>query len=270
MSIRLVASDLDGTLMRRDKSISERSIVAMERAQAAGIRIVLATARGRGTVGTIARDARFSGYAICGNGAVVLDLADDARVIHQTSIDSHIASRVMALIRDLAPGTVFEMVGTHDFLMEPGYRDLSAFEDHWLDPTAIPVADPLVGIEAGVIKIVARHPELATTDLFRILAGAAREHVEVTHSLAPFVEMAALGVTKATTLAELCATWGIDRGEVAAVGDALNDLPMLEWAGLALAPANAEAEVRAAADRILPSNDEDGVAAFLESLVDLQ
>ena len=269
MSIRLLATDLDGTLMRSDKTISARSVLAMERAQAAGIRIVWATARGRGTVQTIAADARFAGIAICGNGAVVLDLADDARVVRQSSISTETAEVVMDLIRSLAPGTVFGMVGTHEFLMEPGYKALSSFEDHWLDPDEIPTAETLTAIEAGTIKIVARHPEFATADLYRILAGAAREHVEITHSLAPFVEMAALGVTKATTLATLCADWGIDRTEVAAVGDALNDLPMLEWAGLALAPANAEPEVLAVADRVLQSNNDDGVAVFLESLVDL-
>jgi Cof subfamily protein (haloacid dehalogenase superfamily) len=265
-----LATDLDGTLMRDDKAISERSIVAMRRAQEAGVRIVWATARGRGTVQTIASKAQFTGYAICGNGAVVLDLANDAQVIRQTSISVETAATVMDLVRSLAPGTVFGMVGTHEFLMEPGYQALSRFEDHWLDPQAIPTAETLTGIGAGTIKIVARHPEFATADLYRILAGAAREHVEITHSLAPFVEMAALGVTKATTLASLCADWGIDRTEVAAVGDALNDLPMLEWAGLPLAPANAVAEVRAAAHRILPPNEEDGVAYFLESLVNLQ
>jgi Cof subfamily protein (haloacid dehalogenase superfamily) len=270
MSIRLLATDLDGTLMRNDKSISARSVLAMQMAQVAGVRIVWATARGRGTVQTIARDAQFGGFAICGNGAVVIDLADDAKVIHQTSISTETAATVMDLIRSLAPGTVFAMVGTHEFLMEPGYKALSTFEDHWLDPNEIPTADVLTALEAGTIKIVARHPELRTADLYRILAGAAREHVEITHSLAPFVEMAALGVTKASTLASLCADWGIDRNEVAAVGDALNDLPMLEWAGLPLAPANAEEDVRAAASQILPSNEEDGVAFFLESLVNLQ
>jgi hydroxymethylpyrimidine pyrophosphatase-like HAD family hydrolase len=81
------------------------------------------------------------------------------------------------------------------------------------------------------------------------------------------MEMAAAGVSKASALAQLCAIDGIDASEVAAAGDAFNDVAMLTWAGTALAPANARAEVIELADRILPTNDEDGVASYLEELV---
>ncbi|HQY30575.1 MAG TPA: HAD family hydrolase [Thermomicrobiales bacterium] len=269
MSIRLVATDLDGTLLRTDKTFSARTTAAMVRAQAEGIRIVWATARGRSTVTEFAKMAGFSGYAICGNGAVVLDLADDGAVIRKSTIDGDTAETVMATIRQAVPGSVFALVGTHDFLGEPGYMAASNFTDHWLQPEEMQTSDRLREIPDGTVKIVARHPELTPGDLFRILQGAAIAQVEMTHSLAPFVEMSMLGVTKATTLATLCTEWGLDRSEVAAIGDALNDLPMIEWAGLGLAPANAMPEALAAADQVLPGNDDDGVATFLESLIGL-
>ena len=79
--------------------------------------------------------------------------------------------------------------------------------------------------------------------------------------------MAASGVSKASALAELCAVDGISTDGGRCRGDAINDVPMLMWAGTALCPSNALPEVLALADRVLPSNDEDGVASYLEGLV---
>lgn len=94
--------------------------------------------------------------------------------------------------------------------------------------------------------------------------------MELTWSLAPYVEMAGVGITKAFGLAALAEERGIDVSEVAAIGDAMNDFAMLSWAGTALAPANAVDDIRAIAHRMLPSNEDDGVAIYLESLLDLQ
>jgi hydroxymethylpyrimidine pyrophosphatase-like HAD family hydrolase len=88
--------------------------------------------------------------------------------------------------------------------------------------------------------------------------------------LAPFVEMSAAGISKAFALAALAEEMGISSDQVAAIGDALNDVAMLEWAGTAIVPANAIPEVRAISARVVPSNDEDGVATYLESLLDLR
>ncbi|PWQ83351.1 haloacid dehalogenase, partial [Stenotrophomonas maltophilia] len=84
----------------------------------------------------------------------------------------------------------------------------------------------------------------------RTAVAAGIEGVELTHSGAPYMEMAAAGVSKASALAQLCAIDGIDASEVAAAGDAFNDVAMLTWAGTALAPANARTEVIELADRI--------------------
>jgi hydroxymethylpyrimidine pyrophosphatase-like HAD family hydrolase len=81
--------------------------------------------------------------------------------------------------------------------------------------------------------------------------------------------MSGHGVTKASTLAMVCRERGIVPEEVVAFGDMPNDLPMLEWAGTAYAMANAHPMVRELADRVAPSNEEDGVAAVLTELFDL-
>ena len=79
--------------------------------------------------------------------------------------------------------------------------------------------------------------------------------------------MSAAGVSKASALSRLCDELGVEQSSVAAVGDAFNDLPMLEWAGTALTTSNAMDEIKAVADRVLHSNEDDGVAVYLEELV---
>jgi hydroxymethylpyrimidine pyrophosphatase-like HAD family hydrolase len=214
--------------------------------------------------------ADFRGLAVCANGAVLLDLAMGGAVTGTWPMTAEVAIEAIRVIRSLVPGTVFATIGADELIAEPGYASLVAHGDHWLHPGEIHTADELVGVAAGTVKVVARHPELPPADLYRILAGAALANVELTHSLAPFVELAAAGVTKAATLAMIASERKIGIDEVVAIGDALNDLPMLEWAGTALAPANAVPEVLAIAKAILPSNDDDGVATYLESLLNLQ
>jgi hydroxymethylpyrimidine pyrophosphatase-like HAD family hydrolase len=104
-------------------------------------------------------------------------------------------------------------------------------------------------------------------ELYRTVLRAKVGGVELTHSGAPYIEMSAAGVSKASALAQLCSEYGIGPESVAAVGDAFNDLPMLEWAGTALTTNNAIDEIKAIVDRVLKSNDDDGVAEYLEELV---
>ncbi|QTJ66191.1 HAD-IIB family hydrolase [Rhodococcus sp. ZPP] len=266
--IRLLATDLDGTLLRSDRVISSRTTHAMATAQQSGIEIVWATARARHSVHELAQSCGFRGRAICANGAVVLDLADGTPVVTATtSIAMASASAAMSRVRTLLPGVVFANVGPTRFVAEPAYAALCDFADHHRHPHDMSLSELLPDLDEPMVKIVARHPEVSSSDLYRKALSAGVDGVELTHSGAPYVEMAASGVSKASALAELCAVDGIGASEVAVVGDAINDLPMLAWAGTALCPSNAIAEVQALADRVLPSNDEDAVATYLEELV---
>ncbi|MFC6012241.1 HAD family hydrolase [Nocardia lasii] len=265
--VRLFATDLDGTLLRSDRTVSGRTARAMASAQAAGIEVVWATARARHSVDELARSCGFRGKAVCANGAVLLDLADGTpSIVDTVTIEAEAAAAVIRRIRDLIPGVVFATVGATRFVAEPGYAALCAFTDHHRDPREMELSHTLpAGLDA-MVKIVARHPELPGAQLYRAAVSAGITGVELTHSGAAYMEMAAEGVSKASALARLCALDGIDPTAVAAAGDALNDVAMLTWAGTALVPANADPEVLALADRVLPTNDEDGVASYLEEL----
>ncbi len=120
------------------------------------------------------------------------------------------------------------------------------------------------------LKLLGRHFGYTCDDLLALALPALDGLVSVTHSNSKgLVEAAALGVSKATVVAELAAAHGIGHEAVIAFGDMPNDLPLLAWAGTSCAVANAHPEVLAAASHVIGSNDEDGVAEYLETLYPL-
>ena len=264
----VVATDLDGTLLRSDRTISARTADAMAGADAAGIRVVWASARARHSIDELAASCGFRGTAIGANGAVVLDLADGTpNIVATRSVPAETVASVKTFVRSLVPGVAFATVGATRFVAEAGYAELCVFADHHRQPHEMELSDLGLSIDVEqTVKIVARHRDTTSEDLYDLVAAAGLNGVELTHSGAPYIEMSASGVSKASALQELCEQWGVSPDSVAAVGDARNDLPMLAWAGTALCPSNAAAPVRAVADRVLGSNDDDAVARYLEEL----
>jgi Cof subfamily protein (haloacid dehalogenase superfamily) len=258
-SARLVASDLDGTLLRSDDSVSERTLSALARTVAAGIRFVLVSARSPGWLAPEAARLGLDGVGICCNGAIVFDYEEDRVLIHRP-LEPETARELVHGLRRVAPGVVFGCERPSGFVAEPGYRSL------FRPPDSIPRADALVFLSEPVTKLVLQHPELPQAELHAIASNFAGGRVETCYSGAGLVEIAATGVTKGAALAELCAELEIDRSEVIAFGDMLNDVSMLAWAGRGVAVANAHPEVLAVADEVTASNDEDGVALVLERL----
>lgn len=267
--VRLIATDLDHTLLRSDRTVSERTVRALDAVRAAGVQVVPATARNVRGVRAVNGQTRFAGWALCGNGACGVRLGD-SEVLFSVEIDATTLSRVVDTVRGRVPDVRFAVVrdlGAR-FLAEDGYAGLAATVDHSRDPATMERVDTgtLVGAPAG--KLVFRHPDVPADVLFAevadLLGGDGK--VEVTLSGAPFVEVMAAGVDKASGLARLCSHLGVDRSEVLALGDGLNDLGMLRWAGHGVAVANAEPAVLAAADGVTAAADEDGVALVLEQV----
>ncbi|MGZ4383719.1 MAG: HAD family hydrolase [Gaiellaceae bacterium] len=257
--VRLVASDLDGTLLRGDGTLSERTLEAVIRVTASGVGFVILTARSpRG----LAPEAERLGVelAICCNGAVTYDFALD-RPLHERTLPHAVARRLIESVREAAPGVALGWEHRGGFDAERHYVPL------YVPPEQIPRADPLaLEFLPPLTKLVLQHHELDQSELHDLTAELCGEHAVATYSGARLVEIAAAGVTKASALAELCAERDIDRGEVLAFGDMPNDVPMLLWAGRGVAVANAHPDALAAADEVTGSNDEDGVAAVLERL----
>lgn len=261
---RLIATDLDGTLLREDKSVSERTVRALAAAEAAGIEVFFVTGRPARWMDVVSAHVHGHGLAICANGAAVVDLHRGGRVVEVYPIERADAFTVVRALRAAAPGTSFAVERTTDFSHEAEYPLVAVGASTPIAPAEKLIADGA----APVIKILASHPTLAPDAFLSLARTAAGEHGSFTRSSpSALLEIGGPGVSKARTLARCCARRGIAAEDVVAFGDMPNDIEMLTWAGTSYAMANAHPDVLAATDRRTDSNDEDGVAAVIEEIL---
>jgi hydroxymethylpyrimidine pyrophosphatase-like HAD family hydrolase len=261
---RLVALDLDGTVLRTDRTVSQRTLDALVATRRAGAIVVLATARSpRGTI-PIAEELRTGGLAICANGATVFDL-DERVIVRHRPLDVGTAHRLVRELRAAVPGIVFGWELELRFGSEPAYEALR--EPRWWPrpEDAFPPCEPL-DWEEPMTKLIGRVPGADLHDVLEIARGVAGDEATATLAGEAFVELLGPGVGKAEALAAIAEGYGIGRDEVVAFGDHLTDVGMLEWAGLGVAMANAHPVAIGAADELARANDEDGVALVLERL----
>ncbi|MFF8526555.1 HAD family hydrolase [Streptomyces werraensis] len=258
----LIATDLDGTLLRGDDTLSDRSLAALAGAERAGARHLVVTGRPAPRVRSLLDDLGCTGLAVCGQGAQVYDAAA-RRMLWSVRLDRELAETALGKI-EAEVGEVYAAVDQDGVdgltLIEPGYRmphptlpsvRVERRDDLWARP---------------ISKVLLRHPEL-TDDA---LAVAARSVIgslaTVTMSGPGTVELQPCGVTKATGLALAAEHLGLRPEDTVAFGDMPNDVPMFRWAGHGVAMANAHPELKAVADEVTLSNEGDGVAVVLERL----
>ncbi|HET6355511.1 Cof-type HAD-IIB family hydrolase [Streptomyces sp.] len=261
---RLIATDLDGTLLRSGGILSERTVRALRGAVDAGAEVVLVTARPPRFVDMLTTASGLVGTAVCSNGALVYD-ATARTVVETRALPVAAARHVATALSHAAPGLGFAVETGHQVLYEPGFGlrfpgaadteiAVASLPDLWL--TDVPIT-----------KLLAWSAQLDADFLLAAAEASAGGVAQFTHSGgAGLLEISAPGVSKASTLAALCAARGIDATEVVAFGDMPNDLTFLQWAGTGYAMANAHPAVRAAVSRHTASNEEDGVAVVLEQL----
>ncbi|MEU1211707.1 HAD-IIB family hydrolase [Streptomyces sp. NPDC005791] len=258
----LVATDLDGTLLRSDDTVSPRSRAALALAASAGARHLIVTGRPVPGIRALLADLGYDGLVVCGQGAQVYD-AGSARILRSVTLDRDLAEAALGKI-EAEVGQVFAAVdqdGAEGMtLIEPGYRMPHATlparraerrEELWAAP---------------VIKVLVRHPELTDDELAATARAAVGDLASVTMAGPGTVELAPYGVDKGTGVAEAAGLLGRDPAGAVAFGDMPNDLPMFRLAGHRVAMADAHAELRAEADEITLSNEDDGVAVVLERL----
>lgn len=260
MTIRLVATDLDGTLIRSDGTVSSRNRRALDAMQASGRLVVFVSGRPPRWLNGVAEETGQAGMAICANGALRYDLRT-GEISGERFIDPATMRAVVRRLRADMPELAFAVEYGDGFAQEPGYTH---HYDLGLQASVGPI-ERFIGRPAA--KLLARHTDLDADTLLAKASEAAGDLATFTHSsFTGILEISALGVTKASGLAELAKERGIAADEVLAFGDMPNDLAMLEWAGRSVAVANAHPAVRAIADEITASNDDDGVARVLERL----
>lgn len=262
--IRLIATDLDGTLLRRDGSISERTRTALANAREAGIAVVFVTARPPRDVHAIAEDLDITGMAVCSNGALLYDVAAN-RVMRQEALPTAVALQLITELRDHDPHFSFATEHGHKVGREAAFP--TAMFDGFVHHHEPRIDAVHTLCDEDLIKILVHHPAHEIDDLHALIRSLAGERVSVTHSGAPFVEFGALGVSKASGLLHLGDLLEIGAHEIVAFGDMPNDIPMLTAAGRGVAVANAHAHVLAAVTETTASNQDDGVARVIETLL---
>ncbi|TDC62509.1 HAD family phosphatase [Actinomadura sp. GC306] len=261
-SPRVIATDLDGTIVRSDGTISERTVAALARVERAGATLVMVTGRPPRWMKQIAEAVDHHGVAICANGAVLYDLHTET-VLRTEEIPPPVIAETVGRLRSVAPELRFAVEHPDGFVFEKSYL-LGRWDAKALGGRAVDFAE-LVG-RSGT-KLLAFDPEADPDVLSEKATAAVGDLVTVTHSSGRgLLEMSAPSVTKASALAALCTERGLTSDAVVAFGDMPNDLPMLTWAGTSYGVANAHPLVLAAVTHKTSRNDEDGVAEVLERL----
>ncbi len=260
---RLVATDLDGTLVRSDLSISGRTVEVVERLELAGAAFVMVTGRPPRWMAAVADEVGHHGLAVCANGAVLYDLRTE-QVVRAHLLEADAAQQVVQALRREVADLGFAVEKGPQGGVPGGFAREAAYIPRW-DNGEVAVEPVAQMVAGGVVKLLARSESTDSDTLLAVARACLGGSAELTHSSdGGLLEISAAGVSKASGLAAVAAELGIVADEVIAFGDMPNDLPMLAWAGHAIGMANAHPEVLAVVDEVTASNDDDGVAKVLE------
>lgn len=262
--IKLIASDLDGTIVAADGSISERTRQAFLAARSAGIHIVFVTGRPFRWLSPVIKAFGGIGTVICSNGALLYDLEAD-KVIWSQTLPASTAAQAAAIILEHEPQAAFAAETTKGLHLGPGFadkhHDFGIQADLDLEGGAID--------QEGIVKFLARSPGLGIDEFYAAVAPKLEPLLSVTHSAfdVSLLEMAHVDIHKATTLGVYCQKLGISPEEVMAFGDMPNDVQMLQFAGQGYAMASGHPAALACAKNVAPPLAEDGVAQIIEGLL---
>ena len=257
---KLVATDLDGTLVRSDGTVSPYTHDVIAELDERGVPVVFVTGRPLRWAEEVFQYVGAHGLAIVSNGALVWDVArNQVDLVREIPVD--VGLEVCRLIREAVPGATFAVETLAGIALE------SVFLERHPVPDGSRRGDLADVFDAPALKILARHEELPAQEFWDLALAAVADRAVITwSSTSALLEISAAGVTKASTLALLCDRLGVAPDDVVAFGDMPNDLPMLEWAGRSWAMADAHPTVLAAADNVAPGHDDDGVAKVLAGL----
>lgn len=266
--IKLIAIDLDGTLLDNQKRISARNKLALKQAKEKGIKIVLCTGRPLRAIEPFLEELDLlneGDFSITFNGGLV-QKNDTGEVIERAALN---VADIHTLV-DLAKELDLPM----DVLSQDTVIILNPSEKHL---TLYPEMSPLLNREEGIASelvegrlynkvVVAYHPEYLDQQIQKI-PDVIKEAYEVIKTRENLLEFMPKGITKAYGISLLAKDLGITVDEVMCIGDEENDLPMIEYAGIGVAMANAIPRVKEIADVVTASNEEDGVAQVIEKYV---
>ncbi|WP_454085359.1 HAD family hydrolase [Georgenia sp. Marseille-Q6866] len=273
---RLVATDIDGTIVPHGGTVRPRTRAALQQYLERGIDVVLVTGRPPRWLPPVVEATGLTGPVIAANGAMVVD----AQSLEPTELKAITLEQLTEAIERFTaalPDAVFAVETPSELRIGPGFAEApTRGPREGLTPEGPPIIeassiDKLIQT-ADVIKILVRSPASDPDEMLDTGRAEAGHVVSVTRSgvAKPLLELGPLGVTKASTLAEYARTRGIDQADVVAFGDMPNDVEMLRWAGHGFAMHGGHHEALAAAPHVAPPVEEDGVAQVLETFLALR
>lgn len=258
---KLIATDLDGTLLRSDLSISQYTMGVLRDLEERHISVVFVTARPPRWMSPLAAAVGGHGRAICLNGACVYDF-ETGQSSEVFGFDHSELAQLVAELRSELPGIRFAAERVTGAVFDPNFESTHPYGPETLHMPVEDATDQVAG------KLLARLPGMAEEDFFAAITRVVGARALLAYSGASgLAELTAPGVTKAAGLKRWAQSQGVEAHDVWAFGDMPNDIPMLEWAGTGIAVANAHETVRAIANRVTASNDNDGVATALAPLL---
>jgi hypothetical protein len=271
LPIRLVALDIDGTIVGEDLVLHERTIRAVAEARLRGVHVSIVTGRMTSSAAGFARRLGLDGPIVGYQGAIarLIRPGDDrrlGRLLWHRPLTSDLALRIVRWTREAGLEPHFNdlesLVLRAD---EPRADDYSAFVGGRL--TLVPDLEAWLAGRATVTKVIAVGEGTRPRDTYPAALAAFGRESEVTISHPRFLEFVAPGVTKGAALVRLARRYRIPMAHVMAIGDQLNDVEMIAAAGHGVAMGNAPAEVRSVARYVAPDVDSQGAARIIEELV---
>lgn len=267
MGFRAIATDLDGTLLRSDKSVSDRTRQAVHAAEDAGLLVVIATGRPPRWIPPVVEELGERGLVVCANGASIYDPARH-ELVARTELAPEEVESIIDDLEDAFPDAVLGLEQGFEFAVDESIESSGIeFIESWkLDGLRVgPIRSFL---DQPVIKLIVRLPSGAPDGTATAVQSVVGERALVTHSISEsFLELSHPSVHKASAVERLLERSGVAAADVAAFGDMPNDLELIRWAGLGVAVANADPVLIEAADEVTASNDDDGVAVVIERIL---
>lgn len=256
MAIKLLAVDLDDTLLDKSSQVSPRCREAIKKAVEKGVTVTVATGRMYAAALPFARQLELDVPIITYNGALIKSSLS-GEVLFEQTLDQAVAADVLTLFRER--GWYIQVyVGDQLYIAEPNER--ARIYENLTKVKAIPVGEDLYSMSEHVLKMLSLANESEIQEISRVIQDKFKGKVFAPISRPTYLEIVHPSINKGRSLDFLASRLGITRNEVMAIGDSNNDLDMIEYAGLGVAMGNALPNVKAAANVVTLANDEDGVA----------
>jgi hypothetical protein len=276
-TIRLLALDIDGTLVNSENQLTGATKGALLRALSRGVRVVLATGRRYSRALPLVEPLGIDAPLVTASGALIKRPSDHS-TLFRARFDRTVLLRLLSHLRQSAYDAV---------LYGDTFHQGFDFYCTGLDPAQPELAD-FLGRNPGYGRVVPDLMHNPPPDIFAGFAIGGHDEMQAldarlgvhfpgqlsTHVLRSpryvghMCEINPPGVTKWSGILHLAVEWGISAEEICAVGDDVNDIPMIREAGLGVAMGNALEMVKAAADRVAPTHDQDGLVQVVEWIVE--